>query len=127
MCMVHRYISKQIKNSTYTLKTFNVLHQYSFEIVADLRYLIVITSFFKMFYWVLYLYSNCYLLFQFPFHKSPISSPLLLLLPGCSPTHPYTPNFGPGILLYWGIEPSQDQGLLLPLMPDKAILCYICS
>jgi hypothetical protein len=23
------------------------------------------------------------------------------------------------------IEPSQDQGPLLPLMPDKAILCYI--
>jgi hypothetical protein len=25
------------------------------------------------------------------------------------------------------IQPSQDQGPLLPLMPDKAILCYICS
>jgi hypothetical protein len=29
--------------------------------------------------------------------------------------------------LHWDIEPSQDQGSLLPLMPDKAILCYICS
>jgi hypothetical protein len=29
--------------------------------------------------------------------------------------------------LYWGIEPSQDQGPLLPLMTNKAILCYICS
>jgi hypothetical protein len=26
-----------------------------------------------------------------------------------------------------GIEPSQDQGPLLPLMPDKAILCYLCN
>jgi hypothetical protein len=31
------------------------------------------------------------------------------------------------ISLHWGIEPSQDQGPLLPPMPDKAILCYICS
>jgi hypothetical protein len=34
---------------------------------------------------------------------------------------------GPGIPLHGGIEPSQDQGSLLPLMTDKAILCYICS
>jgi hypothetical protein len=31
----------------------------------------------------------------------------------------------PHIPLHWGIEPSQDQGPLLPLMPDKVILCYI--
>jgi hypothetical protein len=31
-----------------------------------------------------------------------------------------------GIPLHWGIEPSQDQGPLLPLMSNKAILCYIC-
>jgi hypothetical protein len=30
------------------------------------------------------------------------------------------------ILLCWGIEPLQDQGLTLPLMSD-GILCYICS
>jgi hypothetical protein len=33
----------------------------------------------------------------------------------------------PGIPLHWVIEPSQDQGTLLLLMPDKAILCYISS
>ena len=33
----------------------------------------------------------------------------------------------PGSPLHWGIEPSQDQGSLFPLMSDKAILCYICS
>ena len=38
-----------------------------------------------------------------------------------------TPIPGPGIPLYWDIEPSQDQGPHLPLMTDQAILCYICS
>jgi hypothetical protein len=33
----------------------------------------------------------------------------------------------PGISLHWNIESSQDQGPLLPLMSDNAILCYICS
>jgi hypothetical protein len=32
-----------------------------------------------------------------------------------------------GSPLHWGIESSQDQGPLLPLMSNKAILCYICS
>jgi len=36
------------------------------------------------------------------------------------------PLHGPGIPLYWGIEPSEDQGPLLPLMPNNAVLCYIC-
>ena len=31
------------------------------------------------------------------------------------------------IPLKWGIEPPQDHGPCLPLMPDKAILCYIYS
>ena len=29
--------------------------------------------------------------------------------------------------LHWGIKPPQDQGPSVPLMPDKAILCYICN
>ena len=41
-------------------------------------------------------------------------------------THPLLP-LSPGIPLHWGIEHSQDQGPLLPLMNDKVILCYICS
>jgi hypothetical protein len=44
----------------------------------------------------------------------------------CSPTHPLLLPC-PGIPLHWGIEPSQYQGPLLPLMSHKAILCYICS
>jgi hypothetical protein len=31
----------------------------------------------------------------------------------------------PGIPLYWIIKPPQDQGPPLPLMPDKAIICYL--
>jgi hypothetical protein len=41
------------------------------------------------------------------------------------PTHPLLPPH-PGIPLYWGIKPQQDQGPLLPLMSDRAILCHIC-
>jgi len=41
--------------------------------------------------------------------------------------HPLPPISHPGFPLHGRIEPSQDQGFLLPLMPDKAILCYICS
>ena len=37
--------------------------------------------------------------------------------------HPPTPASPPGTPLQWVIEPSQDQGPLLPLV----ILCYICS
>ena len=32
-----------------------------------------------------------------------------------------------GFHLHWGIEPSQTQGPLLPLMSNKAIICYICG
>jgi hypothetical protein len=51
-----------------------------------------------------------------PFLDSPPKIPYLLpqpLLP-----NPPTPIPGPGIPLYWGIEPSQDQGPLLQLMTD---------
>jgi hypothetical protein len=44
----------------------------------------------------------------------------------CSPTYPL-PLPCPGIFLHWGIKPSQNQGPLLLLMYNKAILCYIYS
>ena len=54
--------------------------------------------------------------------ETPFPSPLLL----CHlPTHPLPPH-RPGIPVHWGIKPSQDQGPLLPWMPNKDILCYIC-
>ena len=44
----------------------------------------------------------------------------------CSPTHPLLLP-GPGIPLYWGIQSLKDQGPLLPLMANQAILCCIYS
>jgi hypothetical protein len=79
------------------------------------------------FYWIFYLFT-----FQMlsPFPDSPPETPYpiphSLLLWGCSRTHPL-PSPHPGIPLHWGIEPSQDQGPPLSLMPNKAILCYICG
>jgi hypothetical protein len=67
-----------------------------------------------------------YISYVIPFPSFPSKNPLSPLPSPCSPTHPF-PLPGPGIPLYWGIEPSQDQGPFLPLMSDKAILCYICS
>lgn len=65
-----------------------------------------------------------------PFLVSPLDLPspipLSLLLWKCSPTHPPTHSH-PGIPLHWRIESSQDQGPFLPLMPNKAILYYICG
>ena len=46
-----------------------------------------------------------------PFLVSPLKIPSPLLPSHCSPTHPFLLP-GPGISLYWGIEPSQDQGPL---------------
>jgi hypothetical protein len=68
------------------------------------------------------------MLFSFPVYpqKLPIPSSIPLLLWGCFPIHPF-PLPCLCIPLNWGIEPSQDKGLLLSLMPDKAILCFICS
>jgi hypothetical protein len=54
----------------------------------------------------------------------PIPSPLPLLLWRFFPNHPLLPQC-PSIPLYWVIEPPQDQGAPLPLMSDKAVLCYI--
>jgi hypothetical protein len=73
---------------------------------------------------IFYLNFKCYPLSWSPLQNPPIPSPLPLLLP--SPTHLLPPPH-PRIPLHWGIKLSQDQGLLFPLMPDKAILCYICG
>jgi hypothetical protein len=37
------------------------------------------------------------------------------------------PSSCPGIPLHWAIKHPQAQGPLLPLMSNKAILCYICN
>jgi len=67
----------------------------------------------------LYLHFKCYSLSHFPLHKLPFPPPY-----GYYP-HP-SPLLPPHIPLHWGVQPWQDQGLPLPLVPrQKAILCYI--
>jgi hypothetical protein len=65
-----------------------------------------------------------------PFPSFPSETPLSHPLSPCfyegSPP-PQVPPPQPQILLHWGIKPSQDQGPLLLLMPNKVILCYICG
>jgi hypothetical protein len=64
-----------------------------------------------------------------PFSCFPSRTPHHFILPPPSMRvlshHPPTPTPHPGIILHWVIEPSHDQGPLLPLMSNKAILCYI--
>jgi hypothetical protein len=74
----------------------------------------------------IYLHLKCYPLCQFPLQNPP-PLPLSLVLWGCSPlTHPLLPSLGSSSL-HWGIEPSQDQGPLIPLIPDKANLSWVTS
>jgi hypothetical protein len=85
------------------------------------------SSFLKTFYWIFYL---------FPFQMlSPLSVPPPPQRPPIPPLYLcFYEGYShllllpcPGIPLHWGIQPSQDQGPLLPVMFHKAILCYIRS
>ena len=61
------------------------------------------------------------------FLVSPLKTPYFIHpSPCCLATHPLLLPC-PGIPPHRGTEPSQDQGSLLPLMSNKAILCYIFS
>jgi hypothetical protein len=60
--------------------------------------------FFIIIGYFLYLHFKCYPLSRFPLsQKPPSSSPLPLLLCGCSSTHPPTPTSPPLIPLHWRI------------------------
>jgi hypothetical protein len=86
--------------------------------------------FFLLFYWIFSLFT-----FQMlsPFPVPPSETPYPISLPPVSmrvlphpPNHPLLPPCL-GIPLYWVMEPSQEKGPPPPIMPNKAILCYICS
>jgi hypothetical protein len=80
----------------------------------QLTYLIIFSNFFIRYF--VYLHFKCYPLSWFtPLPWKLTSHPPTL----CSPTH-LLPLPCSGIPLHWGIEPSQDQRPLLPLMTDKA-------
>ena len=88
-------------------------------------------SYFNFFFFFvehfLYLHLKCYPLFPFlsgnALSQSPFPAFMRVFSP--APTHPLRPPC-PVIPLHWGIKLSQNQRSLLSLMPDKAILCYIC-
>jgi hypothetical protein len=81
------------------------VHEVNNSIISRRHYIfpISVTNFLIKYY--LHLHFKCY-------PESPYTLP-----PHCSPTHPL-PLLGPGILLYWGIWHSQDQGPLLPLIAN---------
>ena len=65
-----------------------------------------------------------------PFPSSPALESLFPIpsTPDFMRVFPYQPTHScslPLQPLHWGIEPSQDQGPFLSLMPTKVILCYI--
>jgi hypothetical protein len=81
--------------------------------------------FLSFFGYFLYLHFKCYPLFCPP--QPTIPSPIPCFYEGVPPPTHLLPPQCPGIPLHWGIKPSQDQGALLPLMPNKTILCYVCG
>ena len=75
----------------------------------------------------IYLHFKYHFPSQFPLCKYSIpSSSSCFYEVAPSPTHLLLPHC-PSIALCWGIEPSQDQGPPLSLMPDNIIFCYICN
>jgi hypothetical protein len=70
---------------------------------------------------IFFIYISNVILFPGFSSENPLSHPCY----PCSPTP--LPLICSGISLQQGIKPSQDQGSLLPLMSNKAILCYTCS
>ena len=81
--------------------------------------------FFPLFLDIFFIYMSNVI----PFPGLPSGNPLSHLSSPClyeGTPHPLLPSC-PGIPLHWGIKHPQAQGLLLPLMSDKAILCHICG
>ena len=66
------------------------------------------------------------MLSRFPLCNPPSHPPLCLYGGAPPPAHPFLP-YRSTIPSHWGIKSPQHQGSLLPLMPDKAVLCYIYS
>ena len=74
-----------------------------------------------------YLHLKCYPPSWSFLHNSPTSSLSTCYYVGAPPPTYLLLTYCPCISLYWGIKPPQDQASSFPLIPDKAVLCYICS
>jgi len=68
----------------------------------------------------MYLHFKCYPLSSLP-------SPSLCFYEDASTPPTHFPLNTLMFLIHWANMPSQDQELLLLLVPDNTILCYICS
>jgi hypothetical protein len=96
---------------------------FSLFLNLSLAFVVVVCLCFVFLLDIFFIYISNIISFPGFSSKTPYPSPL-----PCSSTHPLALP-GPGILLYGSIEPFQDQGPFLPLMPDKAYARqgYICS
>ena len=73
--------------------------------------------------WSFYLFT-----FQLsPFMVSPLQVPYSKFSPASMRVLTHPPTHSHFNTKFWGFKPSQDQGPPLSLMPDEAILCYICG
>jgi hypothetical protein len=71
------------------------------------------------------LHVKYYFPYLFPLRKPPSKPPSPCFYVGALPsTYPLPPHCS-NIPLHWDIESPEDQGSPFPLIPDKAILCYI--
>ena len=93
------------------------------QIMPHFKIFIHVFGSFFLFKFFFYLHFKYYILSLFPLLILPLS--YCFYEGGPPQPHPLQPPH-PGIPLHWDIKPSQDQGPLLLLMPNKSILCYIC-
>ena len=78
-------------------------------------------------YYFIYSRFKCCPHLCFTFHENPTPLSLPFVSKGVlPPTHPLPPHPG-SIPFLWVIKPSQDQEHPLPLRPDKAVCCCVCS
>jgi len=77
------------------------------------------------FWWGLYWICRLFLVWQTIFLDILIYISNVIPFPHPS-IHPFLPPWA-DIPLHWGVRPWQEQGLLFPLVPNKAILSFICS
>jgi hypothetical protein len=81
------------------------------------------------FNWIFYLFTFqmlSHFLVSPPETPYPIFPPPAFYESALPPTPPLPPSC-PGIILHWGYPAFLGPRSHLPLIPDKAILCYICG
>jgi hypothetical protein len=108
-----------------------ILNQVKLTILWALHTHKTFFNFFKNLFIYLFIIGYfMYLHFKFPsfLYGNPLSHPSSpCFYEGApTPTQPLPPHC-PDIPLHWSIQSSQDQGPVLLLLQDNAIVCYKCS